>query len=69
LPDYRLIGGSVFYRRVRGEGHLDGVADRGAQAAGGGCPGRERARGAEPGTRVEGERGGAPIGARRASRP
>src|SRR6202012_4184629 len=35
-----------------GEGHLDGVGDRGAQAAGGGCPGRERARGAEPGTRV-----------------
>ena len=42
---------------------IEELRRREAAAQGGNPPG------AEPGTRVEGERGGAPIGARRASRP
>lgn len=34
LPDDRLIGVVVFYRRVRGRAAVDGLADRGIQAPG-----------------------------------
>jgi hypothetical protein len=33
LSDFRLTGGSVFYRRVRGKDAGDGLADRGTEAA------------------------------------
>jgi hypothetical protein len=39
LRDFRLTGDVVFYRRVQGKETADGVADRGTQAQGSGCPG------------------------------
>jgi hypothetical protein len=39
FPDFRLTGDVVFYRRVQGKETADGVADRGTQAQGSGCPG------------------------------
>jgi hypothetical protein len=40
LPDLRLTGDGVFYRRVQGKEAVEGLADGGTQAAGGGGPGR-----------------------------